>query len=96
MLHSNNFQKTTITIDGKEFEMEYDLAKYDEKSLRAFGNIYTDPDDKENDSKIQQFTFFTINNEIAGYTPMNGKREFISAIATAVLGVTLPFSSLLD
>lgn len=96
MLHSLNYKETTINIEGKELEMEYDFSDLDEKSSRGFGNIYTDPDDKETDDKIIQFTFFTLNNEIAGFTPMNGKREFISQIVKAVTGKDLAFSPLLD
>lgn len=85
MLASNNFKKTKITLDRKEFDMEYDLAKVMEGSVRGFGNIYTDSEEP------MEFTFFTLNNKIAGYTPMNGTKEFIGSIVSAVLGHELPF-----
>jgi alpha-amylase/alpha-mannosidase (GH57 family) len=85
MLASNNFQETTITLDGKQYRMEYDLAAAIENSVRCFGNIYL------NEDKPMEFTFFTLNNKIAGYTPMNGKKEFIANIVETTTGKNLPF-----
>lgn len=87
MLYSQNYQETNIIINGKQFKMEYDLATtINANSVRAFGNIYLDPD---NDP--MEFTFFTINGKIAGYTPMNGTKEFIANIVSTVVGKELPF-----
>jgi hypothetical protein len=69
MLHSKKYKETRITIEGISYRMEYDLADTMPGSVRAFGNIYMDPEDP------LEFTFFTINNQIAGYTPMNGTKE---------------------
>lgn len=85
MLHSNNFQETSITLKNQQYRMEYDLADTIPGSVRAFGNIYVNDDDPI------QFTFFTLNNKIAGYTPMNGTKEFIGNIVFTVLGYNLPF-----
>src|SRR5207245_6264733 len=74
MLASNNFQTTNITINGKEFKMEYDLATTINTDVRVFGNIYINPE------RPTQFTIIVTNNKIAGYTPMNGTKEFIGSI----------------
>ncbi len=91
MLHSDKFQETTIEINGKESRMEYDVAPAIQNSVRGFGNIYID---LEKDP--MEFTFFTLNNQIAGYTPMNINREIISEIVEITTGSKLDFSSLLD
>lgn len=85
MLHSTNYQETEITIGGNQFRMEYDLSNVIPGSFRAFGNIYVNPEEPI------EFTFFTINNKIGGYTPMNGTKEFIGSIVHAVLGQHLPY-----
>ena len=88
MLHSDKFQETTIIIDGKEYKMEYDVSQAMEKSIRGFGNIYIDEEEP------MQFTFFTIDNKIAAYTPMNGTKDFISNIVETATGHKFPFSDL--
>lgn len=89
MLFSNNFQTTIFTWDDKNFKMEYDLrASPDGNS--AFGNIYING---ENDEP-NEFTFFTVNGRVAGYTPMNGKKEYIGAIVETILGIKLPIDNM--
>lgn len=85
MFYSNNFQETTITINDEQYNMEYDVANLMPGSVRAFGNIYVIPDEPI------EFTFFTISDRIAGYTPMNGTREFIGNIVSTVVGRDLLF-----
>jgi len=77
MLHSANYQITTFTFEGKSFNMEYDL-----KITAGFDNIYLKGEDEE----PAVFTFFTINDRVAGYTLMNGKKEYIGAIVETVTG----------
>jgi hypothetical protein len=91
MLHSNKFVKTIFLFNEKECPMEYDLSILDaDKGLFAcFGNIYAEPD-----KDPLSFTYFVVNHQIGGYTPMNGKKEFISAIVQTTSGLTLPFSDL--
>lgn len=85
MLQSNYFQETTITINGNQYKMDYDLATAKSGAVRAFGNIYVDS------MKPIPFTFFTINNKIAAYTPKKEPKEFIGNVVSAVLGEDLPF-----
>jgi len=87
MLQSDNFKETVITINGNKYRMEYDVATtINDNSLRGFGNIYIDAD-----KDPVQFTFTTLNGRIAGYTPMNGTKEFISNLVSTVVGKELPF-----
>ena len=88
MLHSNNYQETMITINGNQYKMEYDLATtINDNSVRGFGNIYIESDNP------MEFTFFTLNGRIAGYTPMDGKKDLIGNIVSTVVGKELPFES---
>lgn len=89
MLHSTKFKQTVFNWEGQQFKIEYDLSTLSDKSSAGFGNIYI----KEGEDPLS-FTFFTINNQIAGYTPMNGTKDFISAIVETVMGVKLTFSDL--
>lgn len=85
MLHSNNFQETMITINNEEYRIEYDVAPAIENSIRGFGNIYMDEENP------LEFTFFTLNNQIAGYTPMNARRDLIANIVETTTGQRIPF-----
>lgn len=85
MLHSLNFQNTTIVINGQQYPMEYELKEMMPKSYAGFGNIYVNQDEPF------EFTFFTVNDKIGGYTPMNATRDLISNIVLTVTGVNYPF-----
>src|SRR5215467_1225840 len=75
MLYSRNFEETIIILNGgNRYRIEFDLSRLNENSVRCFGNIYINPEDPI------EFTYFTVNNEIGGYTPMNAAREFIGDI----------------
>ena len=91
MLHSERFQTTVFNFQDKSFKMEYDLRITPEGSDVGFGNIYIKGDDEE----PSEFTFFTINGRIAGYTPMNGTKEYIGAIVETVTGKKLPVDNML-
>lgn len=90
MLHSANYLTTTFTFEGKSFNMEYDLKITPEGSYVGFGNIYF----KGKDEEPAEFTFFTINDRVAGYTPMNGKKEYIGAIVETVTGKQFPVDNM--
>lgn len=83
MLHSDNFQETTITLNDHEYRMEYDVQQATVNSIAGFGNIYI------NEDEPMEFTFFTIDGRIAGYTPMNLKKEVIADIVEAAIGQRL-------
>ena len=89
MLHSENFKETTITINGEKCRMEYDVAPAIENSFRGFGNIYM-----AGKNEPLEFTFFTLNDQISGYTPMNIKKEIMADIVDATTGQRLPFENL--
>ena len=91
MLHSERFQTTVFNFQDKSFKMEYDLRITPEGSDVGFGNIYIKGDDEE----PSEFTFFTINGRIAGYTPINGTKEYIGAIVETVTGKKLPVDNML-
>ena len=91
MLHSERFQTTVFNFQDKSFKMEYDLRITPEGSDVGFENIYIKGDDEE----PSEFTFFTINGRIAGYTPMNGTKEYIGAIVETVTGKKLPVDNML-
>ncbi len=86
MLHSQNFETTTFKFEEKNFKMEYDLKISQQGAYVGFGNIYFNGE--ENDPA--EFTFFTMNDRVAGYTPINGTKEYIGAIVETVTGKKLP------
>ncbi len=90
MLYNTNFKTTTFIFNEKGFKMEYDLKITPEGSYVASGNIYINGADEE----PTEFTFFTINNRVAGYTPMNWKKEYIGAIVETVTGKKLPVDNI--
>jgi len=85
MFQNNNFQEANINLNGQQYKLEFNITNPMEGSITVFGNIYINSDDPI------EFTFFTINNRIAGYTPMNGTKEFIGNIVSSILGHELPF-----
>jgi len=62
--------------------------KVKKSQLQLSVNIYRDPNDLEN---IYSFTFFTENNVLSGFTPLNTPMAYISAIVEVVIGKKLPF-----
>ena len=91
MLHSDKFQMTVFSFQNKSFKMEYDLRVTPEGSDVGFGNIYIKGDEEE----PTEFTFFTINGRVAGYTPMNATKEYMGAIVQTVTGKKLLVDSML-
>lgn len=91
MLHSEKFQTTVFNFQNKSFKMEYDLKMKPDGSDVGFGNIYLIGEDED----PLEFTFFTINGRVAGYTPLNVTKEYIGAIVETVTGKKLPVDSLI-
>ena len=85
MTISKTLTKTFLTCKGRLCEMDYDLNRLNKTSIRCLGTISIDLD------KRLEFSFFTINDKIAGYTPTSWAKEFISSIVSATLGRELPF-----
>ena len=84
MTISKTLTKKFLAFNGKICEMEYDLNRLNKTAIRCIGEIF-DLD------KRMEFSFFTIDNKVSGYTPTNWTKEFISTLVSATLGRELPF-----
>ena len=85
MTISKPLTKTFLSCKGRLCEMDYDLNRLNKTSIRCFGEISIDL------GKRMEFSFFTIDNKVFGYTPTNWTKEFISILVYATLGRELPF-----